>query len=135
MRRAPLTLSCLEALFEHQRDGVAFGGVAFDAAVQALADLLGTHANQPEYDIEAADLPAQARRELREWIRRGLVTEREGGIHETDALKSALRQAILRTRQHRGAGGRTRCLAATQTHRSSGRLQPAGRRRRPAGVR
>ena len=80
MRRAPLTLSCLEALFEHQRDGVAFGGVAFDAAVQALADLLGTHANQPEYDIEAADLPAQARRELREWIRRGLVTEREGGI-------------------------------------------------------
>lgn len=36
-------------------------------------------------------MPAQARRELRDWIRRGLVTEREGRVHETDALKTALR--------------------------------------------
>ncbi len=85
-RRAPLMLSCLDALFEHQRDGVGF-----DAAVQALADLLAAHANQPEYEIDPADLPAQARRELRDWIRRGLVTEREGRVHETDALKTALR--------------------------------------------
>ena len=85
-RRAPLMLSCLEALFEHQP-----GGVPFDAAVQALADMLAAHANQPEYEIDPADTPAQARRELREWIRRELVTEREGQVHETDALKTALR--------------------------------------------
>ena len=79
-------LSCLDALFEHQRDGVPF-----DHAVQALADMLAAHANQTDFDIEAADIPAQARRELREWIRRALVTEREGRVFETDALKTALR--------------------------------------------
>lgn len=85
-RRAPLMLSCLEALLEHQREGVPF-----DSAVQALADMLAAHANQPDYEIDAADTAAQARKELREWIRRALVTEREGKIFETDALKTALR--------------------------------------------
>lgn len=85
-RRGPLMLSCLESLLEHQP-----GGVPFDSAVQAIADLLVQHANQPDYEIDAADPLAQARRELREWIRRTLVTERDGLIHETDALKSALR--------------------------------------------
>ncbi len=85
-RRAPLMLSCLDALFEHQRDGVAF-----DYVVQALADMLKAHANQPEYDIDPAEVIPLARRELREWIRRALVTEREGRVFETDALKTALR--------------------------------------------
>ena len=84
--RAPLILSCLDALFEHQRDGVPF-----DLAVQALADLLAAHANDRDFEIELQDTPAQARRELREWIRRALITEREGRIFETDALKTALR--------------------------------------------
>jgi Protein of unknown function (DUF3375) len=69
-RRAPLMLSCLEALFEHQRDGVPF-----DTAVQALADMLAAHANHTDFEIETDDVAAQARRELREWIRRKLVTE------------------------------------------------------------
>jgi polyhydroxyalkanoate synthesis regulator phasin len=85
-RRAPLMLSGLDALFEHQRDGVPF-----DLAVQTLADLLAAHANQPDFDIDPTEVVAQARRELREWVRRGLVTEREGRVHETDALKTALR--------------------------------------------
>lgn len=85
-RRAPLMLSCLDALFEHQRDGVPL-----DHAVQALADMLAAHANQADLEIDTVDIPAQARRELRHWIRRALVTEREGRIHETDALKTALR--------------------------------------------
>lgn len=79
-------LSCLDAMFEHQRDGVPF-----DHAVQALADMLAAHANQTDFDIDTTDIPAQARRELREWIRRALVTEREGRVFETDALKTALR--------------------------------------------
>ncbi len=85
-RRAPLMLSGLEALFEHQRDGVPF-----DQAVQALADMLAAHANQPDFEIDLTDVAAQARRELREWIRRALVVEREGRVFETDALKTALR--------------------------------------------
>lgn len=85
-RRAPLMLSCLDALFEHQP-----GGVPLDHAVQALADMLAAHANQPDFGIDSADVAAQARRELREWIRRALVTERDGCVFETDALKTALR--------------------------------------------
>lgn len=85
-RRAPLMLSCLEALLEHQP-----GGVPFDAAVQALADMLAAHANDSDFEIDPTDTAAQARRELREWIRRALITEREGRIFETDALKTALR--------------------------------------------
>ncbi|ODS91411.1 MAG: hypothetical protein ABS45_11470 [Comamonas sp. SCN 65-56] len=85
-RRGPLMLSALESLLEHQP-----GGVPLEQAVQALAELLGAHANDSSFEIDAADLPVQARRELREWTRRGLITEREGLIHETDALKTALR--------------------------------------------
>ena len=85
-RRAPLVLSCLDALFEHQRDGVPF-----DSAVQALADMLAVHANEVDFEIDSDDTLSQARREVREWIRRGLVVEREGRVFETDALKTALR--------------------------------------------
>jgi hypothetical protein len=85
-RRAPLMLSCLEALFEHQRDGVPF-----DSAVQSLADMLAAHANDPDFEINTDDVATQARHELREWIRRLLVTEREGRVFETDALKTAMR--------------------------------------------
>ena len=85
-RRAPLVLSCLDALFEHQRDGVPF-----DAAVQALAEMLVVHANEVDFEIDSDDTLSQARREVREWIRRGLVVEREGRVFETDALKTALR--------------------------------------------
>lgn len=84
-RRAPLMLSGLEALFEHSRDGVPM-----EVAVLALAELLAAHANQPDYDIDVQDIGRQARGELREWIRRGLVVEREGRVFETDALKTAL---------------------------------------------
>ena len=84
--RAPLMLSCLESLFEHQPTGVPI-----DHAVQAIADTLAAHANVPEYAVHEADILADARRELRDWIRRALVTERDGLVHETDALKTALR--------------------------------------------
>ncbi len=41
-------LSCLESLFEHQP-----GGVPFDSAVQAIADLLTQHAHQTDFEIDA----------------------------------------------------------------------------------
>jgi hypothetical protein len=84
-RRAPLVLSCLKGLFESSHDGIDA-----DQARQDLADLLAEHAGQGEFEVEG-DPVALARRELREWIRRALIVEREGRLYATDALDSALR--------------------------------------------
>lgn len=84
-RRAPLVLSCLQALFEESQDGVDY-----DDAQQALADLLAGHAGLSEFEI-SGDTATLARRELRTWIRRALVVEREGRLYATDALETALR--------------------------------------------
>src|SRR5436305_4444961 len=72
-RRAPLVLSCLQTLFEGSPNGVLF-----DDALQSLAELLAQHANHADFDIGAEDRVSLARREIREWIKRGLVVEREG---------------------------------------------------------
>lgn len=85
-RRAPLVLSCLQSLFESSQNGIAF-----EEALQSLADLLTEHANQAEFEIGSEDSLSLARRELRDWIRRGLVVEREGRLYATDSLESALR--------------------------------------------
>jgi len=82
-RRAPLVLSCLKSLFEQNQDGIAF-----EDAQQLLAEILAQHAN--EFDIENDDYPAIARKELRDWIKRGLVIERAGQLIATDALQQAL---------------------------------------------
>ncbi|HEL3169479.1 TPA: DUF3375 family protein [Stenotrophomonas maltophilia] len=84
-RRAPLMLSCLQTLFEGSSDGVPV-----EDAQTALADLFSAHAGNSELDIQG-DPAAVARRELRDWIRRSLVIERESRLHATDALESALR--------------------------------------------
>lgn len=86
-RRAPLVLGCLQELFEHSDNGVDVND-----AQQALAELLASHAASREFDIEG-DPVVLARRELRDWIRKALVVEREGRLHATDALEAALRFA------------------------------------------
>lgn len=47
---APLVLSCFDVLFDRQR-----GGVPFDAAVQALADMLAALANGVDSEIYSTD--------------------------------------------------------------------------------
>lgn len=84
-RRAPLVLGCLQSLFEESQDGVDY-----DDAQQALADLLAEHAGLSEFEING-DTVVLARREIRTWIRRALVVEREGRLYATDALETALR--------------------------------------------
>jgi uncharacterized small protein (DUF1192 family) len=84
-RRAPLVLSCLQALFESTHDGVDY-----DDAQAELAALLAAHAGLHEFEI-TGDTAVLARRELRTWIRRSLVVEREGRLHATDALETAMR--------------------------------------------
>ena len=79
-------LSCLQTLFEQSQNGIPF-----EETLQSLADLLTQHANQTDFEIGAEDRLVQARRELRDWIKRGLVVEREGRLYATDALEEALR--------------------------------------------
>jgi len=85
-RRAPLVISCLMPLFEQYPEGVAI-----ETAQQLLADILALHANNDEFEISGDDYPAIARKELRDWIRRSLVVERDGILQATDALQKALR--------------------------------------------
>jgi polyhydroxyalkanoate synthesis regulator phasin len=85
-KRGPLVLSCLQTLFEQSQNGIPF-----EETLQSLADLLTQHANQTDFEIGAEDRLVQARRELRDWIKRGLVVEREGRLYATDALEEALR--------------------------------------------
>ena len=85
-KRGPLVLSCLQTLFEQSQNGIPF-----EETLQSLADLLTQHANQTDFEIGAEDRLVLARRELRDWIKRGLVVEREGRLYATDALEEALR--------------------------------------------
>jgi hypothetical protein len=85
-RRAPLVLSCLQSLFEQSQDGIGF-----DDALRSLAEMLAQHANNSDFEISGDDYSAQARKELRGWIKLALVIEREGKLYATDALEEALR--------------------------------------------
>ncbi len=87
-RRAPLVLGCLRTLFERSHDGIAM-----EDALQALSDMLAAYASEELFSIDPDATHVQAGRELREWIKRRLVVEREGRIHATDALESAIKFA------------------------------------------
>lgn len=83
--RAPLVLGCLTSLFEYSDDGIAE-----EDALQALSAMLAEYAEHDEYEIGADNAHLQAGRELRQWIRRGLVIERGQRLYATDALSSAM---------------------------------------------
>ncbi|WP_309386425.1 DUF3375 domain-containing protein [Cerasicoccus frondis] len=83
-RRGPLMLASLKPLFER---GVA--EIPQEDAREQLARILATHANDPAFEIDTADFRALARKELREWIKRGLLVERGGAILATDSLQAA----------------------------------------------
>lgn len=84
-RRAPLVLSCLKTLFEKSHDGIPL-----EEAIQSLAGILVDHVSQEQYEINQENPPLQASRELREWIKRRLIVERDGRIFATDALEVAI---------------------------------------------
>ncbi|WP_456380827.1 DUF3375 domain-containing protein [Thiolapillus sp.] len=84
-RNAPLVLGCLQSLFQEADDGVET-----EAALQALTELLTEHANEEDLGGSGGDFAAQARKEVREWIQRRLIIEREGRLYATDALETAL---------------------------------------------
>ncbi len=84
--RAPLLLGCLSVLFEHADDGIAE-----EDALQSLSEMLAEYAVQDEYGIDPSNVRLQAGRDLREWIKRGLVIERAQRLYATDALSAAIR--------------------------------------------
>jgi len=85
-RNAPLTLACLQPLIDNRP-----AGAAWEDAVEQLARLFAAYANDPDFDVgEDEDHHAAARRELRQWLKRGLVVERDGQAIATDALQRSL---------------------------------------------
>lgn len=84
-RRAPLIISCLKPLFDSYSDGIPQEEVE-----QRLAQMLAEYANDDEFAIGHDDYALTARRELRDWLKRELIAERQGNIIATDALQQAL---------------------------------------------
>lgn len=83
-RRAPLIIACLRSLFD-ARDA----SIPVDEMEQALAEMLEEHANDEEFDV-GTNYVLEARRELRDWIKRRLVVERDGYLKATDELQQVL---------------------------------------------
>lgn len=80
--RSPLVVGCLKPLFEEGE-----GELAWEDAIERLAAMFAEHANDNEFAIDGAEPSATARSELREWVKRGLVAERDGRLIATDALE------------------------------------------------
>ncbi|MFN7208637.1 MAG: DUF3375 family protein, partial [Planctomycetota bacterium] len=80
----PLILASLKSLIDSSP-----GGVVLEEAVERLATVFADYANDSEFDL-GEDHPLAARREIRQWIKRGLIVERDGKILATDAFQRAL---------------------------------------------
>ncbi|MGI9282905.1 MAG: DUF3375 domain-containing protein [Endozoicomonas sp.] len=88
-RRAPLILSCLKPLFDGRAEDLSF-----EEAQHHLAEAFSLFANNDEFDLgknlESHEFQALARRELREWINKKLIVERDAKLLATDDLQQAL---------------------------------------------
>ena len=69
--------------------GSAPNGIDFEDAVEQLASVFADNANDSEFELDE-DYPLAARRELRLWLKRGLIVERNGQVLATDALQRSL---------------------------------------------
>lgn len=83
-RNGPLILASLKAFWSANS-----GDIEFDAAVERLASVFADHSNDAEFEL-GDDLALTAKRELRQWIKRGLIVERDGRLLATDALQRAM---------------------------------------------
>lgn len=82
--KGPLILASLKHLIESNPTGVDF-----DDAVERLAAAFADHANDSEFEL-GNDHALEARKELRQWLKRGLIVERGGKILATDAFQRSL---------------------------------------------
>ncbi len=77
----PLTLAALKKLIDAHPSGIDF-----EEAVEHLATAFAEHAGDSQFDT-GEDHSLAARRELRGWIKRKLIVERDGKLLATDALE------------------------------------------------
>ena len=84
-RNAPLTLACLKQLIDAHPDGIEV-----EETVEEMSRMFSEHANDTEFEI-GSDFAVAARREIRKWVKQGLIVERNGRISATDSLQRALR--------------------------------------------
>lgn len=85
-RNAPLMLACLQTLFDNSQTAVTL-----EDAVEKLSEAFTLYSNDPMFDTDAQeDQAAAARKELRSWLKRGLIVERDGELMATDALQRSL---------------------------------------------
>ncbi|MCG8649732.1 MAG: DUF3375 domain-containing protein [Pirellulales bacterium] len=82
-RNGPLILASLKSLVDAHP-----GGIDFEEAIEQLADSFADYANDTEFEL-GDDHALAARRELRQWVKRGLIVERAGQLLATDALQRA----------------------------------------------
>ena len=81
--RGPLIIASLKSLFDAHSDGITL-----EDAQEHLSEEFENYANDPAFDLSSNEEPqTAARRELREWLKRGLIVERGGEIFATDALQ------------------------------------------------
>lgn len=80
-RNAPLTLASLRLLIDAHPDGIDF-----EEAAEHLTAIFAENANDPEFELGDNHTVA-ARKELRQWLKRGLIVERDGRLLATDALQ------------------------------------------------
>jgi hypothetical protein len=82
-RNGPLILASLKTLLDAHPERIGF-----EDAVEHLAEVFTDNANDVEFDL-SDDHALAARRELRQWLKRGLIVERDGNLLATDALQRA----------------------------------------------
>ena len=80
----PLILASLRALIDAHP-----GGIDYEQSVEHLAAAMERLRGRDDFDVDE-DPTRTARRELREWIRRRLIVERDGQLIATDALQQVL---------------------------------------------
>lgn len=85
-RRAPVFLASLRLLFEPGQDGIEMSD-----ALRSIADTLANCSDPEIYQVPRGAELQEANRELREWINRRLIVERNGRIYATDFLECAFR--------------------------------------------
>ena len=83
-RRAPLVLASFEQLFEDQAE------ISLEDGIQHLGDLFLEFKNVHEFSVELTTAHYEARKEIRQWIKKKLIVERNGMLSQTDALQRAI---------------------------------------------
>ncbi|MDB9741423.1 DUF3375 domain-containing protein [Akkermansiaceae bacterium] len=83
-RKAPLMLGVLENVFEEKPE------IPYEDLIQKLGDIFAEFSNVEEFEITNSDTYSVAREEIREWIKKKLIVERDGLVLSTDSLQRAI---------------------------------------------